>query len=240
MPFRNIKPLHILWQQDLGKGMLSGVFFGIARVLLLAKVSQQIKLKHLGKRRQPNWLGKDGATLTMYQSLDWHIGWARKNSKKARHLNSVVLLDSLKDNPTYETEPRYELVVVNQPLHWSDTSLRTVSGVGRKNQGAIISLASHLHLFQPVIGESDGDKMKRRIRFWLATQMLAMHELGHIFGLFPGTSAKDPSNQELKEAHCLNQCVMYWQEDTGLERKIWHKPFCPSCLEKLKQFFVEP
>ena len=239
MPFRNIKPLHILWQQDIEKEMLRGVFLGIARVLLIAKIFQQFKLEHLGQQRHPYWRSQAGA-LNPNQSLDWHIELARKNSKRVGYLNSVALLNSLEDNPKHKTQLRYMLTVVNEPLHWSDTSLRTVGGIGRKEQGAVITLANHLHLLQPVAGENDEDKQKRRVHFWLSTQMLAMHELGHVFGLFIGTGGKDPTDQELKNAHCLNECVMYWREEDDLYKKIMGRPFCPSCLEKVKQFFIAP
>jgi predicted Zn-dependent protease len=70
--------------------------------------------------------------------------------------------------------------------------------------------------------------------------MPAMHELGHVFGLLPGTSKQNPTDEELRQAHCLNECVMYWYLNSEFCEKIKAEPFCPSCLEKLKQFFIEP
>lgn len=241
MPLRNIKPLHILWQQSALVGMLDGVIRGIVGVLSLAGVLQNFQLKYFCQRRQRDWLSPTGR-LNPYQSLDWHIWWAGNahNSKLAGHLNSTALLNSLGENPAHATDPRYELVVVNEPLHWHATSLRKVGGIGRCGQGAIITVGNYLHLLQPVTGESDKEKEKRQFDFSLATRMLTMHELGHVFGLFPGTGKKNPTDEELKEAHCLNECVMHWKEDSDLERKIKDRPFCPSCLEKLKQFFIKP
>lgn len=239
MTFRNIRPVHILWQKGIEVEMLSGVFSGVARTLVLAKVLHEFKLQHLGQRRQPNWLRPDG-TPAANQSLDWHIELARLHSKEAGYLNSTMLLNSLRENPTNQTEPKYELAVVNEQLHWSDDSLREVGGVGRKGQGAVITLYHRLPLLEKIIWESDEENKKRRSRFLLDTQMLAMHELGHVFGLLQGTGNHNPTDEELKAAHCLNECVMYWRLDSKLCEKIKNNPFCPSCLEKLKQFFIEP
>jgi len=89
--------------------------------------------------------------------MDWYIDLAKQHSKKPWHLNSLRLLNSLLENPNYKTEPRYEFLVVREPLHWSDASDRVVNGIGRK-----------------------------------------------------------------------------------LEERIKHQPFCQTCLEKLKQYFIAP
>lgn len=238
MSFRNIRPLHILWQEGTDVRMRYGVCCGIIRVLCLAGVFSKFRIEHLAQRRQPNWRLKNGMLLT-YQSLDWHIEWARFLSNNPGHLNSKVLLDSLKDSPTYQTGEKYELVVVNEPLHFTTSCIRTISGVARQGQGAIISVNPHLHLLQPLRGESDADKNKRQLNFGLSTQMLTMHELGHVFGLFKGTGTENPTDEELKKSHCLNECVMQFRESTERDKKITDNPFCQSCLIKLKQFFIK-
>ena len=119
---KKFRPLHVLWQQGITKETLDGVFSGVAFVLSLAGVFQEFKIELLDQRREQYWLIK-GGFLNQYRSLDWHMWWARYNRKKPWHLNSVVLLDSLRDNPTYQINPRYELVAVNEPLHWDDASL---------------------------------------------------------------------------------------------------------------------
>lgn len=126
MAFRNIRPLHILWQESAAVGILDGVSLGITRALSLAGVLQNFQLNYFGKRRQHDWRNQDG-TLKPYQSLDWHIEQARKNSKVPGHLNSVALMNSLTENPACAIDPRYELVVVNEPLHWHNASLRALN-----------------------------------------------------------------------------------------------------------------
>jgi hypothetical protein len=240
MPFRNIRPLHILWQDNINLGMLDGVTDGIITTLTLAGVFQEIYIKYLSTRRQPDWRNQDG-TLNAYQSLDWHIEQARKSSKVPGQLNGAALLNSLRDDPGHQTEPRYELVVVKELLHCSDASLRKISGLARKGQGAVITLNHHLHLLQPVKGESKEDAEKRRLDYWLSTKMLEMHEDGHVFDLFSlGTDKEDPDDEDLLATHCLNDCVMHFYEDPERDKKVADNPFCTSCLEKLKEFFIEP
>lgn len=233
MTSQNIRPLHILWQETLEIGMLDGVISGAECILSSAGVSKKIKLEYMGKRRQPNWLSHGGTVLNPYQSLDWHIETARKNSKSPGHLDGITLLDSFLENPANKTDPRYELVILNEPVHSSNNS--TIFGIAYKNQVAIVSLNSHLSLLQAKPDESAEAKEKRLFNFWLGTKLNTMHELGHVFGLFPGNGAQ--TEQEREQAHCLNECVMYWREDNGLYEKIADQPFCPSCLEKLKRYF---
>ena len=149
-------------------------------------------------------------------------------------------MDYLLNNPTYETESEYRLIVINEQLYSNDTALRTIYGIGRQGQGSIITIGQYLHLLQPIDGENEEDTKKRRVDFHLSTQMITMHELGHVFGLFLGTGKEDPTDEERKEAHCLNECVMWWQYNNELYKKIVDRPFCPSCLEKLKNYFLEP
>ncbi len=87
--------------------------------------------------------------------------------------------------------------------------------------------------------EIDVERKRKEYEFELITRMLAMHELGHVFGLFPGTNKVDPTDDELKAAHCQNDCVMWWQVDLERYKKIVMHPFCQSCLAKLRQFFIE-
>lgn len=240
MPLRNILPLHILRQENIPHEYTDGIWMGIARVLLLAEVYTEFEIKHLNQRRDRKHISPDGNVLVPHRSLDWYIDIARQESKKDGYLNSLKLLNSLRSHPTFDKKPRYELVILKEPLHFSNESQRHILGIGRRGQGAVISLSYYLPLLQPVPGETAEYREKRIYNFLLHTKMLVMHELGHVFGLFPGTGKTDPTDQELKESHCQNECVMYWEENAALHEKIAKKPFCSSCEEKLKQFFITP
>ncbi|TSC83973.1 MAG: hypothetical protein G01um101413_776 [Parcubacteria group bacterium Gr01-1014_13] len=235
MSFRNIRPLHILWQDGIADEVINHVNSGIVGILSWAEVLGEILPMHFVQRRQKNWL--ENGLLAPYQSLDWHIELARSNSKLAGHLNSTSLLNSLRENPTCTTDPRYELVVVNEPLHWHDTSLRKVGGIGRQEQGAVITAHRDLSADR----WSEKTQRKKELEFPLSIQMFVMHELGHVFGLFTkGTAKENPSDDELRQSHCLNECVMYWRDDHELNKKIERQPFCPSCLKQLRNYFLEP
>ncbi len=240
MPLRNIRPLQILWQEGITDEMLEGVLYGVARILTLAGVFNEFKIERLGQRRSPNWLDPDG-TPKPHQSLDWYIELARKNSTVDGYLNSNVLLDSLQNHPTYETEPRYELVVVKEPLHvYHDPNQAIIFGIGQQGRGSVISLYSLIPLLNPVTEETDGDIKNRQFYFWLFTQMVVMHEFGHVFDLFSNPVPANITDEEIKNSHCLDECVMYWWISNDLHEKIKDHPFCPSCLEKLKQYFIDP
>ena len=216
MAFQNIRPVHILSQEGIGKEKLLGVFSGIARALSLAGVFKVINMQYLGQRRHHNYRQPDGV-LMPNKSLDWHIELARKNSQREGFLNSTVLLDSLKENWTSEANLRYELAVINEPLHYHSNAIRSVNGVGREGHGTVISLHPYRLLLQP--------------DFLLRTQMLTMHELGHVFGLFTEVGSQDPTDEEMKKMHCQNNCAMHIYREIDQEREIRNRPFCPSCLE---------
>ncbi len=238
MSFQNTRPLQVLWQIGIEKEMLAGVFSGIKRVLSLAGVANEIKVEHLGQRRQPDWRNQERTSLSPYQSLDWHLKEARLNRKKMGYLNSSVLLNTLVDHPTYKTEPRYELVVVKEPLHSTGDPPKTIGGAALQEKSAVLTLDGYLNLLQPKAGEKDENRKKRQAYFFLATEMLTIHELCHIFKLFSGISPVNQTDEEIKKVHCANKCVMCWEVNVWMQ--IADQPLCPSCLETLPKFFLAP
>lgn len=232
MTIHSIHSVHIMWQKGIEEEMLGGVFSGVADVLFLAGVYNEFRIEHLEQRRQSDWLNADGS-LKPYQSLDWHINMARQNSKIDGTLNSEILLNSLRENPSHETEPRYEVVVVKEPIHCGNN--RNFFGIARQNQGAVVTLHHHLSLLnaKPIVGETNEDRNKRRFYYWLFTKLNTMHELGHVRGLFVKDSTENATPEERWRAHCLNECVMYWEQNFALYNEIQNRPFCQSCLEEL-------
>lgn len=242
MSLRNIRPLQILRQNGVDMEVLDGLASGLAYILWLANVWQEFfknnLIQDLKNRQESDWCKPNGM-LEAHKSLDWYIWWAYMEKRKDGYLNSTALLDALREHPTFEQEPRYELVVLKDLIHHSYASLRGVGGVGRSGQGAIITTYYHRHLLIPIEGESERNKKERLNNFSLGIQMLTMHELGHVFGLWPGTGKENPSDEELKESHCQNECVMSWRAQENFGKKIRHKPFCDDCVIKLKEYFIE-
>lgn len=133
MTFRNIRPLHVLWQDGTSVQMMDVVLSTISKFLVLAGVSNELKFKCLGQRREIDWLSLDGPPtnkllLKAYKSLNWHIEWTRLHSKVPGHLNSAMLLHSVLEDPNYQAEEKYVLVVVHEPLYWHDGSPIIVGG----------------------------------------------------------------------------------------------------------------
>ncbi len=236
MRHRRVQPIHILWSPDIQPDMLHGVLSAIDRVLLLANIPHKFRLENLGQRRLPGWLNQVNM-LPPFLSFDWHIAFAKRKSQIDNHLNSVALLDSLQASPFYKEEPKYELAVVREPLHYSSDSLRLIDGIARHGQGAVITLHDQLKRFSyPGPGENPIERQRREFCFWIAVHMLALHEFCHVLGLFPGTDAKDPTDEELKNAHCQNEkCVMWWREPEYYSEDTQINPLCPTCLQKLKE-----
>lgn len=241
-------PLHVLWQDSLTLDKLGGVNAGIKQILELAGISQELPVHYLWQRRQLDWLIQRGPVNARdykeYQSLDWHIYRAGTFAQIPGHLNSLMLMNTLGQDPTHATKPRYELVVVNQPLHWNALSLRIMAGVANRHQRtAIIDVSPFLYLlYPPPNGEVESDEIKKEkaFAFHLVTWMLTMHELGHVFGLGTETNSLDPTDNDFKIAHCQNECVMYWMGSLDLYKKIIKQPFCEECKKGLKQHFVIP
>lgn len=231
---RKLKPIRISTQGGIGEEHLDGIKRGIRRVLIRARVAEHIKLNE-----QWNWRDSDycdeNKTLMPYKSLEWHINMARGASKVLGHLNAKILLNSFLEDPSYKTDIRYDLAIVNEPLHWSSDDNRIVIGVGRDGQGAVISIAYFTDFLL-----SAGEDPKKNSEFQLMTQMLVMHEFGHVFGLFPGNGKIKPTDEELRDTHCQNDCVMFWRIELERSKRIQSQPFCNSCIVKLKEYFENP
>ncbi len=236
MAFQNIKPINVLWQAETKKGTAAIVNSAIVYVLYLAGVLQEYERLYLGNR--------GGGYHTMFNHLikpDKYIEEARQKSIVPEHLSAITLLNAARNDQIRKPELGYDLMVIKEPLHWSPESTLPVIGVARANQGGIVSLAHILHLLQPVEGESEEDRQKRRSSFDLRLRMLIIHELGHEFDPSPDLNAPpNPTAQEMWALHCQNECVMHSSDSEELYNKIRLKPYCPDCLAKLREFFRKP
>lgn len=237
MLFRNIRPICVLWAENIKLEEMGGVLSGLKHVLSLAGVYNEIKVEHTRNWHQLDYRNPDGS-LKPYQSLAWHIDQAKKNVKLPGHLNCSRLLDSIFAKPAYKTESGYKLIIVKEPLQHSDASKRKIGGTAQVDCGAIITLDGYLQYLQPIIGESDKDKKKRHDDYFLGTRNVLIHEVAHMCNVLIGPYTENPTDEDIIKAHCQNECVMNWK--IAVWNKINTNPLCPSCLEKLKQHFIEP
>ena len=63
MGFKNIRPLHIVWQENIKLFQLAGVFDGIKLVLEKAGVGDKFQLRHCKSRREAEYKDKDEKLL---------------------------------------------------------------------------------------------------------------------------------------------------------------------------------
>ncbi|MBI2037938.1 MAG: hypothetical protein HYT15_03380 [Candidatus Magasanikbacteria bacterium] len=234
MAFYKIKPITVLSQKGTGQLAQSVVDRAIITVLYAAGILEEYD------RLFNSTVGNYVFQKTNFNPRP-HISKARRESIVAGHLNASSLLYSIKDDASRSKEERYDVTLVTEPLHWHNDSSRSVGGVGLENYGAVVTYSEVKQLLRPVNGEDNRTAEENEDSISsLYLLMLTMHELGHIFGLFPYSGPANASDEDLKQAHCQNECVMYWTFNEEMLKKIRGWPFCPSCLAKLKEFFLKP
>ncbi|OGH93101.1 MAG: hypothetical protein A2563_00225 [Candidatus Magasanikbacteria bacterium RIFOXYD1_FULL_40_23] len=225
MPFQNIKPITVLCQDNTKTTALSTIYSAIVCVLY-----------HAGVLAEYNRLFNNSTGVYAFKKtgvgVKQHIAKARKQSM-AGALNAAALLDFIANDTSRSSEDRYDIALITESLHWTYGSPRLVGGVGMQHQGSVVTYADLLYILQSVNGESGLTK------FNLFLKMRTVHELGHVFGLWPNTAPINATDEEMAQAHCPNYCVMYWTLKEDFIEKIRTRPFCPSCLAQLKSFFIK-
>lgn len=252
MKFRNIKLITALWQDGVEEKALDAFNSAIKHFLQLAGVLPEYRQAYSYKR------GIGYFWLLPFSPINTNefIEKGREESEVEDHLNSAALLGAIIKDPANATDPKYNLMLVKEPLHWKSDSTRSVGGVGLKNRGAVVTYAHLTSLLEQQENERWEDRKKRLALFSLFVQMMFWHELGHVAELYPKTGPADPTDEELKNMHCQNDCVMYWQHSDDLFNRIkarsdaeavWSNkknkifnPFCQECLAKLQEFFIKP
>lgn len=119
-----------------------------------------------------------------------------------RAIDADALLDRVRGGRHH-----FAILVVRQPLVSTQSRRKRrerVIGVAQPGKGVILST--------PELGLSGRDRL-------LVIQFLAMHEVGHMFGL----------------PHCMNRCVMRSTYRSWMSDKHWLlvRPFCRSCEKRL-------
>jgi predicted Zn-dependent protease len=204
----------------------NAVLEGLAEILNLAHVGNDMQVKNFGVWRNHNWLSNN--TLLDYQSVDWYIGYALDKSRNQLHCGK--LMEALVTEPWQEAEPHLDVLVLKSDLY--DTGKNAVSwcfGYGIEGYMAISSV--------------------NRFQKWLPNDLalqvecfktIVMHEVGHMLGL-PNSNRRDIEDN--LGWHCINNnCIMR----QGLNIQAWIRitedrlrsdtPLCPHCQQDLRNY----
>jgi predicted Zn-dependent protease len=200
------------------------VLDGLTQVLNIAN-APHLQISNLGRWRGAGWLVNVNH-LTEWNSVDWYVRYAEQQSRKGQ-LHGGKLLQLLYSEPWQESQPHYDIMVTSRDIYDDDCSF--CIGLAIHGFGTIISTSRFRVL-------SDQDAYD-----CVVTE--TMHEVGHVFGLVPGTRT---TNVEMSLGlHCTNRCIMRqglrvpydWQVITA-DRLQGHE-FCADCRRDLKRYFCE-
>jgi predicted Zn-dependent protease len=217
---RNIRPVHIIREENVHQAFMAAVWSGIVDLLSLAGVAEFIQVVDYGLWREQPW--HDGTHLVPFRSVDWYVEEARRASRRRNQLAAGRILDLCQDEP-WQKEPHYDVVVLGSDIYdGEDTNF--VLGLTRPTLATAISINRLARV-------SDGLEQ---------IKTLVMHEVGHVFGLV--SPARRTSVQSLG-THCGNRCVMRqgmvvptdWIVMTG--DRLLHGALCTECLAELRGFF---
>ena len=220
---RNIKPIYLMHESGVECFQLEAVIAGISEILQLAGVSSEIQIKNFGAWRNDNW--QENGQLTMFNSIDWYLERAWKNSDEPGQLNGGSFIRDFQITPWRKAQPHYDVVVLKSDMYSEGVGF--VIGLAVECVGTVISVARFCSLERNLQIEC------------LKTEII--HEAGHVFGL-PPNDRQDNIEYSIGK-HCLNFCTMRqglevpedWIRITG--DRLQSGAFCPQCQKDLQRFF---
>lgn len=162
-----------------------------------------------------------------YRETHGDYRWFVKNATNTRegarvgYINAVVALTLFEVSVWSKALNPYYILVTGDGIYANEYV--GVVGWYRELLGAVISTAPFVGLSEPL--RSD------------CIETLAIHNIGHTFGLVP--EHRDKGVIEQYGLHCTNYCSMRhygdWFGITSDRKKLG--PFCPQCLADLKALF---
>jgi predicted Zn-dependent protease len=224
-----IKPLYFVHEDGISRGEVSAVTEAIEEVLRLANATHLIPHANLGTWRQSDWSSQDrsgGAILQPYLSVDWYLAMGRIPSNDGR-VRSTSVLQELWDEPWQNGQQHYDVLLTHRDLYADNTHF--IIGEGVRGFALILSTFRFQQLRADLCHE--------------CLKTVAMHELGHVFGLIPDNRKVNVEYSLGK--HCTNRCIMRQglQIPTDFirytEDRLAGIPFCTQCLYDLRRYFTK-
>jgi predicted Zn-dependent protease len=223
----DIKPIYIMNQNGVLDLEKKAVIDGISELISLTGVGDKLNIYDFGIWRMPNYKNKDGS-LNEYQSIDWYIDDAKKQSRNNYQINSVPIIRNFCDEPWRKKElgykDHYDLFILKDDIYCQDTNF--VIGQAAGNFGVVLSTNRFKNL---------DDKLK-----YECLKTLAIHEMGHAFGLI---RKRTKDIDYTLGPHCKYTCVMRqgliipkdWINITN--DRLKYGALCYDCKEELKSNF---
>lgn len=221
------KPVYLMNQLGTTPQERNAVLDGAKELIRIAGANG-IQIYDLDVWRNRDFMNPDG-TLKDFQSIDWYVskGIEKSPSEGALNVNAIeraLLLEPWR-KPEEGGRDHYDLLILHDDLYSENYGY--ILGLSQKRLTSILST----HKFKELDDKTRYETIKT----------LAMHELGHAFGLIP--SERNYDVEQSLGKHCMNTCIMRqgksipndWIQMTN--DRLRYGALCNPCENDIKQYF---
>jgi hypothetical protein len=160
---------------------------------------------------------------------EWYANTAimASHERYAGQVNADCMFTLFESSMMCKVMDPYYIFITDAGMNGND--MGSLIGWYRESLGAVISIRPLKCLDEPTRNACAGT--------------IAMHLIGHIFGLIP--QYRTEAIHSSFGLHCTNQCVM---RQPVVDLRMWmlltqdrqkNDPFCPLCTQNLKEYFQE-
>jgi len=219
------KPIILMNEDGVSDLEKEAVTSGIKDILEVAGVRNEVE--DIGVWRSNNYHNEDG-TLKDFQSVDWYLHKGRVESRNTNQLNAQSISAHLMRKGSVWMKTHHIVLVLCSDIY-KDEKTNFVFGLSDKDLPVILSTFRFKGLSE-----------KERCQ---CLKTVAMHELGHVFGL--PSEGRDKNVEENLGEHCKNsKCIMQQGLDVPellniTTDRLKHGALCSNCTNDLKSYFGE-
>jgi predicted Zn-dependent protease len=223
---RKIKPVYVMFQDNVGALEKAAVLDGIYELRNIAEVPRP-EIYNLGTWKSRNYT--NGRNLNPYQSTDWYLEQGHNSSRNSHQLNAATMLNKLFDEPWRKPNlggrDHYDVLVVREDMYEGNNNF--LIGLAFPSIGTVMST----YRFKDLMADDKYDCIRTE----------STHEVGHVFGLVP--EDRTTNIEDSLGKHCTNVCTMRqglrvpidWQEIS--KDRLNFGALCPQCGNDLKNYF---
>lgn len=219
------KPIILMNEDGVSDLEKEAVNSGVKEILEIAEVRSEVKDN--GVWRSSNYRNEDGS-LKDFQSIDWYLHKGKVESRNTNQLNAQSISAHLRRKGSVWGRTHHIILVLCSDIYMDeDTSF--VVGLSDKDSPVILSTFR----FKGLLEEQRGQCFK----------IVAMHEIGHMFGL--PSESRDKNVENNLGRHCTNKCIMRqgryvpWDFLKITTDRLKYSALCSDCIKDLKSYFGE-